>query len=353
MELKRLLNQRYAHLGVFAPCGPSPSQTAIRKGKATWPFLECGTLIGPDRVSALSRKLTWLYRCPAFAGLALLCLASHIAVYRGIPHRFFLPHGSALLVVVLCLASIVAHELGHAAALRRFGAAPGRIGFGLYVLLPALFADVSLVWRLPRRQRYVVDLGGVYFQQIAFALFAGLALACGSSECLAVCYAIDTMSIVALNPIFRFDGYWLLTDWLGIGNLQGLALNYLKHLVFRPAGRSRTRLQGLSKSKSFVFIVYAAICNLFLAAVALYSWTYLHRLASAVFHGLPYQLSNIVLFARARQWGTVFDRLSVTLIALAFLGTAGIGLGMYAVRILRAVSRKIGNQFSTARMASS
>lgn len=354
IELKRLLDHRYAQLGVFPPGASSPSQRAmIRTRKGIWPFLECGTLISPHVVAALSTKLTWLYRWPAFAIIALLSLASHAAVYRGVPRHFLLPHGAALVIVVLCLASIVAHELGHAAALRHFGAQPGRIGFGLYILLPALFADVSLVWRLPRRQRYVVDLGGVYFQQIAFLLFAGLALASGSSECLAVCFAIDTMSIVALNPIFRFDGYWLLTDWLGLGNLQGLALTYLKHLLLRPAERSRARLRSLSRSKTLVFILYAALCNLFLAAVGFYAWTYLHHLALAVFHGLPYQFANIALYARAKQWGTVFDRLSNTLIALAFLSTAGLGLGMYLVRIFTAVSQKIGTQISTARMAGS
>lgn len=116
-ELNRLLENRYARLGLFAAGDALPdSAPDARAPKASWPFVECGTLFAPERVNAVAAKLSWLYRWPAFAFVALLCSAAHIAVYRGIPHRFLLPHGSALLLLFLALASIVAHEIGHAAA---------------------------------------------------------------------------------------------------------------------------------------------------------------------------------------------------------------------------------------------
>jgi putative peptide zinc metalloprotease protein len=169
------------------------------------------------------------------------------------------------------------HELGHAAALARIGGAPGSIGFGLYLFMPTFFADVSQLWRFPRRQRMVVDLGGAYFQQIAFALFAVAAARSGRMELLAACRMIDVLVLVALNPIFRFDGYWFLADYLAMPKLHGTALRY-------PFWRLRRRL-GLpvpplplppfGRLARLVFVSYSLLASVFLVFAFWLSYRYL------------------------------------------------------------------------------
>ena len=66
------------------------------------------------------------------------------------------------------------HELGHATACRYGGARPGALGAGIYVVWPVFDCDVTDAYRLDKRGRLRVDLGGIYFNFI-------FALACGGA----------------------------------------------------------------------------------------------------------------------------------------------------------------------------
>jgi len=137
---------------------------------------------------------------------------------------------------LLFVASLIAHEFGHASASARYGAPPSDIGFALYLVYPAFYSDVTTTWRLNRGQRVVVDLGGTYFQFVALGL---LVLIQGVSPPIWAAYALSFYgALFSLNPIFRFDGYWLLADALGVTNLSKqpgiLARRVLDRLRRRP-----------------------------------------------------------------------------------------------------------------------
>ncbi len=59
---------------------------------------------------------------------------------------------------------IIVHEIGHLTACSRYGAQHGGIGIGIYWCMPVFYAEVNGAWMLPRLQRAVVDVGGLYFQ---------------------------------------------------------------------------------------------------------------------------------------------------------------------------------------------
>jgi putative peptide zinc metalloprotease protein len=87
----------------------------------------------------------------------------------------------------------------------------------MFMLMPIFFANVSQIWILPKKSRITVDLGGIYFQHIAFTIFAVAAAITHLPSFPAACIAIDVMCLIAINPAFRFDGYW------GAGRLAGRA----------------------------------------------------------------------------------------------------------------------------------
>ncbi|AHG93802.1 ATPase involved in chromosome partitioning (plasmid) [Gemmatirosa kalamazoonensis] len=164
------------------------------------------------------------------------------------------------LAIALFALTTVAHELGHVAAARRFGCAHGRVGAGVYLVFPVLFVELDDVWRLPRARRVVVDLAGLFCQQVAAlaVLAAGRALGIRAAS---AAYALSAVTaVVNLNPAFRFDGYWLLADALGVANLRrrsGLALGAL----LRGAGRDSARHAGgaapLGRGTTAAVVVYA------------------------------------------------------------------------------------------------
>ena len=137
----------------------------------------------------------------------------------------------------LLLLSLVVHELGHASACARFGVRPGEIGATLYLIYPALYSDVSGAWQLPRRQRVLVDLGGMYFQLVAGAAYAAAYALSGWEPLRVAVFMILGTGVFSLNPIFKFDGYWVLADTLGVTNLSRQPSRILGHYYARLRGR--------------------------------------------------------------------------------------------------------------------
>ena len=74
------------------------------------------------------------------------------------------------LILLLVLGGLI-HELGHATACRYGGGRPGVIGFGMYIVFPAFFTNVTDSYRLNRAGRLRTDLGGLYFN--VWCLLAG------------------------------------------------------------------------------------------------------------------------------------------------------------------------------------
>jgi len=134
------------------------------------------------------------------------------------------------------------HELGHSAACRRYGASPSDIGFTIYLIYPAFYSDVSSSWQLSRWQRVAVDLGGNYFQCIAATIFAlGFYITHWPALRIAQLMILSTC-VFSLNPFFKFDGYWVMADMLGVTNLASQPFRIGKHLLARLMKRSSAPL---------------------------------------------------------------------------------------------------------------
>ncbi len=181
-------------------------------------FLARWSLVPAPVAGGLGGALTGLFRWP-FAVVALgLLLGVDIFIVLGLSLRQLTLTAAPVGLVVL-LASAVVHEFGHAAALVRAGRRPGAIGFGIYLVWPVLYADTTEAWFLRRRERMLVDVGGVYFQ-LLFCLFVGLVgIGIGSQELQLAALLSQGATFVNFNPLFRYDGHWLLSDWLGVVNL--------------------------------------------------------------------------------------------------------------------------------------
>jgi putative peptide zinc metalloprotease protein len=135
-----------------------------------------------------------------------------------IHQAFYEPH-LLLLVFALTLVSAGFHEFGHAAACRYGGATPGAMGFGLYLIWPAFYTDVTDSYRLGRAGRLRVDLGGLYFNMIfAVATFAAWAWLRADALLLLIVAQVLQMSR-QLAPLVRFDGYHILSDLIGVPDL--------------------------------------------------------------------------------------------------------------------------------------
>lgn len=163
-------------------------------------------------------------------------------------------YGLALFVVKLL------HELGHAFTAKRMGCRVPAMGLAFLVMWPMAYTDTNETWRLSNRwQRLQVASAGILTELViaAWATLAWALLPDGSLRSAA--FVLTTTSWVATlavnaSPFMRFDGYFILSDWLDLPNLHGrsfaLARWKLREWLFdlgeeAPEHFSPARMTGL------------------------------------------------------------------------------------------------------------
>ena len=167
-----------------------------------------------------------------------------------------------LTLAMLSFLTTLLHELGHATACRKFGAAHGTIGAGFYLFMPVFYADVSDIWKLKSSERVIVDFAGVYMELLISALLTTLFLVFHNYLFLTTSFFIIVQTSRNLNPFMRFDAYWAVTDYFNIPNLRkdsNLVLKQtLSSLVIGTAN-------PLNCKKDYLFFAYSLLSMSFIS----------------------------------------------------------------------------------------
>ncbi|XZE52788.1 hypothetical protein SH139x_004493 [Planctomycetaceae bacterium SH139] len=163
-----------------------------------------------------------------------------------------------ILMAILCFLKAW-HELGHGVACKIWGGKVPDCGVLFIVGTPCAYIDASCAWSMPSRlRRIVISLGGVYFE--SFVAIAAFLIWCFAENPWTRSIAHHTMVLSTLttllfniNPLMKFDGYFVLSDALNMPNLRGRADDALRWATKRfllglnlpaPAETSK-RLVGL------------------------------------------------------------------------------------------------------------
>ena len=170
-----------------------------------------------------SRTFAWLTAAALFFGVAQVArrwdifTASLVDTFNW---EGLVAYGFTMIVVKFL------HELGHAFTAKRLGCRVPAMGVAFLVMWPVAYTDTNEAWRLTNRwQRLQVAAAGIATELI-IAVWASLAWAVlpeGSARSAAFVLATTTwVATLALNasPFMRFDGYFILSDWLDLPNLH-------------------------------------------------------------------------------------------------------------------------------------
>jgi putative peptide zinc metalloprotease protein len=267
-------------------------------------------------VEWLYRSIGWVFSRPVLIAVVVMAVASLLtAIGRassiaagveglaelGRPRLWPIWLGALIVVKVL-------HEFGHALACRRFGARPREMGVLLLAGVPSLYCDVSDAWRLPSKwQRIAVSAGGMFAELMIAALAAlvwsrtepGIVHAVALSL-LVVC-SVGTLAINA-NPLLRYDGYYILSDWLEVPNLAERARGLIGGAWRRwLLGESMPEDPLLSPRKRRALWIYAVASKAYMGLVLFGFFILMLRLAR------PHQLQNLV-----------YGGAALTLVGMAF-----------------------------------
>jgi putative peptide zinc metalloprotease protein len=162
------------------------------------------------------------------------------------PWDFFGPDNLLLLLASFVIVKTL-HELGHAFAARRFGAECHEAGVMLMMFTPLLYTNVTDAWILDRRSRLMITAAGMLVELTLASVATILWFAASPGifkAMLANVMVLCTVGTIVFNgnPLLRFDGYFLLTDFAGLPNLSQRASHRLQQFwSFLLLGRTEVR----------------------------------------------------------------------------------------------------------------
>lgn len=207
-------------------------------------------LIDPDRfLDAALPLVAWMFT-PAGFVLWLAWLAAGAWQLAGRADELLRGVGGALdsdnlpaLAITFALVKL-AHEFGHAFACKALGRREGAGGavhtMGVMFLLffPAPYADTTSAWAFRSKLRRIIVGAAGMMVELAVAAGAAFVWTRSPEDSLAHALAWNVIFLAGvttllfnLNPLVRFDGYFMLSDWLETPNLSRRAYRLMAHLV--------------------------------------------------------------------------------------------------------------------------
>eukprot|EP01136_Pigoraptor_vietnamica_P010383 Opistho-1_new@47949 len=168
---------------------------------------------------------------------ALILMPSQWRELTGNFNERLLAADNLLLLALLFPLLKTAHELGHGLACKRFGGEVHEMGVMLLVFFPVPYVDASsssaFIGKWPR---ILVGAAGMLTELFiaALAFYAWMLLEPGMTRSLAynlMVLASFTTLLFNANPLLRYDGYYMLADWLESPNLGQRSGQYWQYLL--------------------------------------------------------------------------------------------------------------------------
>lgn len=197
------------------------------------------------------------------------------------------------------------HELAHASTARRLGCRVPTMGIALLVLCPLPYTDTTDTWRLTdARARLQVAFAGIR-AELMIAVWASLAWAFLPPGFVRdICFILASSTwvstlLVNASPFMRFDGYFMLCDWLNLPNLHerssALARASLRRWLFGAlSANSEPHDDSLSPAMRRFMVGFALL-------TWLYRFTVFVGIALLVYHFFI-KLVGLLLFAVEIWW---------------------------------------------------
>lgn len=283
------------------------------------------------------RGFWWLTAAVLLLGLYLVSRQWDSFVHTF--HAYTTWQGLLGLALALSFAKVL-HELGHAFTAYRHGCNVPSMGFALLVMWPVLFTDTNEAWKLKsRRARLQIGAAGV-LAELVLAAWATLLWSFlpdgplrGGVFMLATSTWLVTVAINA-SPFTRFDGYYLLGDWLNVPNLHertfALGRWWLRERLFGfgdpPPEELPQRLRRFLVGFAWVTWIYRFV--LFLAIALLVFHVFFRALGIVLmcveigwFLALPIARELVVWWRRRHElrWNRQTIRTAVLAAALALV----------------------------------
>lgn len=169
-------------------------------------------------------KSAWIfYFCISLNGI--FTLFTRLDEYFSTFPHFFNAQGAISYMITIACTKIL-HEFAHAYTAKYYHVRVPSMGLAFLVLQPRLFTDVTDCWKLSNRyHRLAIDGAGILAELVLAGIATTVWAMCEPGIFQSIFFIISSVTILStllvnFNPAMRFDGYYLLSDFLAVDNLQ-------------------------------------------------------------------------------------------------------------------------------------
>ena len=189
---------------------------------------------------------------------------------------FFSQQGgwNMLNIWLVALGAIAVHEIGHGMTCKYFGGDVDDMGFLVLAFQPCLYCNVNDAWLFENnRHKIYVALAGVWIELVlaAVAIFIWTVIdvdnLLGRVSFILATVATASSLFLNLNPLMKFDGYYILSDIVEIPNLRQNSIDWfsysLKKHIFRldedPPSIPSPREKRIYFNYGMLIVVYLTV----------------------------------------------------------------------------------------------
>lgn len=221
-------------------------------------------------------------------------------------HEFFTLKTVVYLWAALGVVKVI-HEFGHGLSCKAFGGEVHEMGALFLVFSPCLYCNVSDAWTLPNKwHRIIISAAGIYVELIiaALATFVWWGTENGTfinNLCMSLMVVCSVSTVIFnANPLMRFDGYYVLADWIEIPNLREKSNRYLSQLAQEYClGIEVPPQPYMEMGRKVLFVSYAIVSYL-------YRWLVTFSILIFMYSFLePYKLGVISFVLGTASLGTM------------------------------------------------
>jgi putative peptide zinc metalloprotease protein len=215
----------------------------------------------------------FLFASIAFMAGAAILVLTHFETFRSrLPsfESYFNFKNMIYLWIALGVVKVI-HEFGHGLSCKAFDGEVHEMGFLLLCFSPAMYCNVSDAWRLPNKwHRILISFAGIYVELMIAAAATFIWWNTASQPfinnlCLNLMVVCSVSTVMFNgNPLMRYDGYYVLADWIEIPNLRDRANRYLQNLAMDWClGIEVPPEQYMETSRRVLFVVFAVVSYIY------------------------------------------------------------------------------------------
>jgi putative peptide zinc metalloprotease protein len=188
---------------------------------------------------------------------------------------FFNLRNLVVLWIAIALVKLV-HEFSHAYTAKSLGLRVPEMGIAFLIFFPCLYCNTTAAWQLAdRRQRMSIALAGIMSELVLAVASTYIWYFSKPGLLNSTAFYLMAISVVSSlffngNPLLKFDGYFVLIDWLRMPNLQSKAFNFLRYLFLnRGLGMASVDIASTSLKDKTIYLAYGVSAALY--RIVLYS----------------------------------------------------------------------------------